>query len=172
MSIETWKAEFYPIPVGSPEYRQHMLSTVRTERDLAAATLAHSLHKWRGFKIDMVRKHGGRFRKPGELVFRDGFTVMAGTDTCALCVEFRTSYILGTSASRCSSCPLTQKDPSMECGRTPFGKDPWSIWCHSGNAQPMITFLEKELARVEGFLLTAPSPSVGPFVKRRWLRSA
>lgn len=81
MSLETWKAEFYPIPAdGVPE----------------GEALAHSLKKWEGLRKENLKKHGLRTR------FGRLGNIHIDASTCALCHHY-----LHTAAGTCIACPLS-----------------------------------------------------------------
>jgi len=82
MSIETWKAEFYPTPaeeaIGSEE-----------------EALRHSLHKWQGGTPENLEKHGLKAHELDD----DGHM---STRDCALC-----HYTNTLKKNDCKRCPLT-----------------------------------------------------------------
>lgn len=64
MSLDTWKAEFYPVPADSvPE----------------SDTLSHSLRKWEGLRKENLEKHGLQADV-------GGFHI--DSSTCALCQHY------------------------------------------------------------------------------------
>jgi hypothetical protein len=66
MSVESWKAEFFPS--GAYEVTE-------------SESVAHSLKKWRGFTKENLKKHGVTIK---ELDKFDLFTM----ETCALCQSY------------------------------------------------------------------------------------
>ncbi len=148
MSIESWKAEFYPIPVGSPEYEAHMRDHAHTDRDRRAAAIAHSLHKWKGLLHAAMKKHGMMRRDVILYDEEERRYFYVDCATCSLCKEFRTDH-----GTNCSECPL-YLETGARCGEEPFAAepfaaDPYYVWSMTGDARPMVRALERALAKVE-----------------------
>ena len=72
MSLDTWKAEFYPVPADSV-----------AETD----ALTHSLRKWEGLRKESLEKHGLRTNVGWFRIDRS---------TCALCQRHLKSYTCRT----------------------------------------------------------------------------
>lgn len=117
MSINSWKAEFYPT------------DAVDTRRDEA---IQHTLRKWKGTQSENLAKHEMEKAKYAEII---GLTeedhFYFGSGSCALCVHYT-----------CSDCPLQQhtnytcSDPGSQYKR----------WVLENNPEPMIKALEEILA--------------------------
>lgn len=129
MSLESWKAEFYPIPANEVP-----------EED----AIRHSLQKWRGLTTENLERHGMEWDKEsGDIVEIDGECVFdIDGDSCALC-----TYYFGWGkydAELCSTCPL-QKTMGDKC--MPFEREnAFGEFVMEGNPLPMIEALEKTLA--------------------------
>lgn len=80
MSIESWKAEFYPIPANEVK---------------PADAAAHSAQKWRGYLPENLAKHELSLGVMVDLGWSIGSAEM-----CALCECFKTRT--------CYACPLYQ----------------------------------------------------------------
>lgn len=87
MSLETWKAEFYPIEAKDVPIEQ---------------AIAHSLKKWEGLTAENLEKHA--------LIGAEGTTISDGTlslridsECCALCVH----YLDNEDEKQCPKCPLS-----------------------------------------------------------------
>lgn len=96
MSLETWKAEFYPVPASEVPVEQ---------------AAAHSLKKWEGLRPESLDKH--------KLFVRQGYVVdehegwkkvlRIDADSCALCVHHKhetTVRMDGRPVMSCAGCPL------------------------------------------------------------------
>lgn len=133
MSLETWKAEFYPVE-PSPEMT-----------DLEA--VEHSLRKWEGLWKENLEKHGliassstirekendcERFEIDGE--------------SCSLCVK----YISRDFNRSCGKCPLKKVNDETPCDL--WNDSEVSIYGEfgkNGNPEPMIKGLKKALKMVK-----------------------
>ncbi len=146
MSIESWKAEFYPIPVGSDAYDRHMGTKAIFPRDLRAAALAHSLHKWKGLRPEALKKHGlvrsGIYIEDVKLLrdTRDDFGI--DSQSCSLCKHFVRPW-------ECRGCPLYRQTGQKCQGTNGPPDEPFSIWTRTGNPEPMIEALQRALDREE-----------------------
>lgn len=84
MSLETWKAECYPVEAKDCPKGKHLC-------------LAHSLRKWIGLKPDALKKHGVFVNDRSNLECEASiFPIDAST--CALCKQY--------DPSDCYQCPL------------------------------------------------------------------
>jgi hypothetical protein len=125
MSLETWKAEFYPVPASTP------MNTVEA--------CEHSLRKWRGLTTESLAKHGCE-KIPNSVFITDAaeerFEITGYT--CSLCHAYHNlSWLAG-----CGECPINKVN-GTSCDR---GEDPYRSFTLKGNPQPMIEALEKALA--------------------------
>jgi len=120
MSLESWKAEFYPKPANIvPE----------------SGAVSHSLKKWIGLRPENLEKH--RVRKVLQSV-ADGFRrISIDGDSCALCMHYLLT-INGSSSTPCEFCPLG-KHLGRACDRGISA--PYGIWARTGNPEPMIAAL-------------------------------
>lgn len=136
MSIESWKAEFYPVEA----------SNVPSER-----AVEHSLRKWIGLRSENLAKHS--VRKVTSIIhdsFGGHLTVSAMS--CALCKYWYTP-INNTPLDedendyrfRCARCPLALSREGVPCDRrlSDERSSPWHTFTHSGNPEPMIAALLK-----------------------------
>lgn len=140
MSLESWKAEFYPVPADS----------LKSATDLEVAK--HSLQKWIGLRKSNLEKHGVK-RAGCDLIESSvdssssdyRFYAIAASSHCSLCVRF-----LNTShpKDKCADCPLYQARGDYRCDRTTSreGISPWSEYRANGNPEPMILALVKTVA--------------------------
>jgi hypothetical protein len=113
MSLDTWKAEFYPIPAGKVPVED---------------AVQHSLRKWRGLTKENLEKHGVA-RKGRCIVDEFGRSELDST-SCALCIHHYSFY------DRCFNCPIV-----VATGDT-CGSD-YANFLIDGNPLPMIEALEK-----------------------------
>ena len=125
MSLETWKAEFYPIEACD----------VPKE-----AAIAHSLQKWIGLRKENVERHGGMHTRH-RLDFYSG-RFYADSGACALCLLY-----MEDPQSQCRNCPLVAVlgEPCDERLGSPY-----QVWYDTSNPELMIAALQKALAAQEG----------------------
>ena len=126
MSIETWKAEFYPVPASEVP---------------AEDALQHSLRKWIGLREENRSKHACFV--PDCRVIADGrkeFDI--NSSSCALCV----SYYTPKDYYKCSSCPIV-KLTGESCDSNK--QSPWWAWTASEAPEPMIAVLQECIAEEE-----------------------
>lgn len=116
MSLETWKAEFYPIPAHEVPVED---------------AVQHSLRKWKGLTKENLEKHevivGGR------VVLGDDGKFDLSSDSCALCVHHYSAL------HRCPRCPIVSAIGDT-CGRD------YADFLVHGNPLPMIEALERAAA--------------------------
>jgi hypothetical protein len=135
MSLETWKAEFYPVEA----------------KDVPAdKAVEHSLTKWRGLRSENLTKHelcvGSRrhltvITDVDQDVSGNAFRISAGT--CALCIHYDNLIV-----RHCTLCPLaivrmnTECDEPMTHGESE-GYPPYQYFVTKHDPEPMIQWLEK-----------------------------
>lgn len=127
MSLETWKAEYYPVPA--------------TEVAKADA-VAHSLRKWEGLRLEAVERYGlaagGRMLRNQH---REAGVFMIIDTTCALCIQYLEAR------HGCPLCPLkivrgVPCDVDLEIGDH-TEPAPYVEYIHGGDPEPMISWLNK-----------------------------
>lgn len=132
MSLETWKAEFYPIPADKVKKKD---------------TLEHSLRKWEGLRKENLEKHEMKL-SGARLTGQDGLGyLLIASESCALCVvagkealgEMRPPCAC---ASYCGKCPLYKLDKTS-CD---FGEgNPYKVFSIEGNPEPMISLITRAI---------------------------
>jgi hypothetical protein len=114
MSLETWKAEFYPIEADKA-----------TNTDLEATL--HSLKKWEGLRKDNLDKHNlvkiNEFISNESIIDEKGNTLKITSSSCSLCKKYDND---------CNECPL------YRCGTATYG-----YWLITSDPEPMIKSLEE-----------------------------
>lgn len=127
MSVNSWKAEFYPVPASDC---------------LPEEAIRHSLQKWLGLRPDALKRHGMSVT-PGGNIAADGevrrFPISA--NTCALCERFYD----GAKGDSCTRCPLAiaRGGPACDRARDDETEAPWESWSFGHNPEPMIAALEE-----------------------------
>lgn len=120
MSLETWKAEFYPV------------EAISVPEDQA---VEHSLQKWYGLRKENLKRHG--VRHTGVNITDDaGKQLAINGHSCALCRHH----------PECTGCPLVRVHgvPCDEDGDMPLS--PYVRFIDAGDPEPMIEILELALA--------------------------
>lgn len=125
MSLETWKAEFYPVPADKVKKRD---------------AVAHSLRKWIGMREENLKKHGC-YAHYSSVRSDDGSFVVSGS-SCSLCVL----YFHSGKEKPCRECPLAKSRGGVPCDEDDSPWSQWSSFSKGGNPEPMIAALEKTLA--------------------------
>lgn len=124
MSLESWKAEFYPVDA----------------KDVSEAdALAHSLKKWEGLRKENLERHRGKHNEHRHIEFEDGI-FMVNDGTCACCVHW------DEDDDGCPGCPLSQ-DRGERCDGgddAPYGK-----FTLEHNPEPMIQLIQLAIERQE-----------------------
>lgn len=146
MSLETWKAEFYPIPA----WRSNQ------ETDLKVS-IAHSLKKWTGLRPENLARHKVRIsgRRSWQAVIPAGDpdiqqgelegrkrpgSLLIDASSCSLCLRFFS----------CTPCPLYHELGGNLCDEdAPHFKGPYMSWVLDTNPEPMIQALTRTLEREE-----------------------
>lgn len=146
MSIESWKAEFYPVQAQ------------RCPQDQA---IAHSLKKWDGLREENLQKHELRpSHKSTDIVaIRHELGAAENTfyihsSSCALCAHFYAPDGVeededGNELPLCSTCPLAiaraENGEPVACDRERLDevRSPWAEWSREKNPEPMIFWLKK-----------------------------
>jgi hypothetical protein len=138
MSLETWKAEFYPIEADQCPIDQ---------------AVAHSLLKWQGLTAENLAKHGvERHANSSRIGSGDAF-LWIGSDSCALCHHFHTDDPEEDEygdESYCRECPLANIRGGFACDNRRFdepgefleAESPWHEFAGDNkDPQPMIFWL-------------------------------
>lgn len=130
MSIQSWKAEFYPVDADKVKGGDEEL-------------VAHSLTKWRGLTEENLGKHelvriGYRLAAS----FSDDTVFRVSDITCALCMQYLREG--DTDEERCGECPLRVVRGGISCD-TGRGESvsPYHAFTEHGDTQPMIAWLER-----------------------------
>jgi hypothetical protein len=123
MSLETWKAEFYPVPAEQCPKEQ---------------AVEHSLRKWIGARPANLYRHG-LFKVPLTSYIRNGATnesLPFGLIQCALCCEYYWRQ------PPCCGCPLVAVLSRPCCGDA---TSPYRAFIMRDDPEPMIAALEAAL---------------------------
>ena len=130
MSLQTWKAEFYP-QSAAETLALKIDDTERTE-----LALAHSIQKWRGLTPAALARHQLKV-VDGDLFPSNGADETFGIDaeSCALCMAF----------PGCKDCPLYGSRDNVSCDSTTAEEahSPFFMFSVDSDPQPMIDALEK-----------------------------
>ena len=123
MSIETWKAEYYPC-----------------EAKDATDSIQHSLTKWIGLRKENLDRHG-LLKGVCELYTEtDGGVFKINNDTCALCIEF----LCPGAADPCVRCPLYKHlGHACDNGDGEDDQSPYHSFIADDDPEPMIVALSK-----------------------------
>lgn len=97
MSLETWKAEFYPITADELK-ESFSTGPLTPEQDIILVN--HAILKWQGLLPTNLEKHG--IRKIGYAIISDGHSQLSiGESNCSLCRVYFEHIIWN-----CRGCPL------------------------------------------------------------------
>lgn len=135
MTIESWKAEFYPV------------EAYLVPND-TLALLEHSIKKWEGLLPKNRKKHDLVVGTYGRLTSEDASdydnVFKASSESCSLCHHYNNS-----DEPECVKCPLYIVRGNIECDaptedekRESLGS-PWGAWAHSSKPERMIMWLKK-----------------------------
>lgn len=132
MSMQTWKAEFYPEAAGN-----YILPELD---DLAA--VRHSIKKWEGLQPDNMRGYAMHW-SGGQSISDGDETFYVDGSSCALCQRY---------AESCKPCPLSEVRGGRSCSVTRVDEalSPWSL----RDTQPQVMLMW--LKRAEEYLLNQP----------------
>jgi len=144
MSLDSWKAEFYPVGADDPDAVADALAATR-----------HSLLKWRGLRAAGLARHqvvcgSGNFIREEGLDGRAIDYLDIDGSSCALCVRYFDRQCFGTDV-RCVACPIF-KATDDDCSRQ------YRAWVATGSPAAMVALLEC----VEAFLLERERADAGP----------
>ena len=126
MSLETWKAEFYPIPAAE---------------EVLSNRLQHSLTKWIGARKENLNKHGLTIVDNSLCDMNDTrLSITFNEDTCALC-HFHQA---------CDSCPLRQVNAHDDVSLNESWLDyaceaEYEFFRRRGDPEPMIELLQSAI---------------------------
>lgn len=128
MSLETWKAEFYP---------------VEAEEVSPTDAVAHSLRKWEGLREENLARHGVEvIRRHGPVGITDiGRADFLGinTNSCSLCQLYYDQ--------NCAECPLYESRENFPCWEETEEEQrqgvpsPWHAWMQAATPEPMLSAL-------------------------------
>lgn len=131
MSLETWKAEFYP---------------VEAEEVGTTDAVAHSLRKWEGLREENLARHEvevsrGRIGLVPVGITDIGRADFLGIDTksCSLCQLYYDQA--------CAECPLYESRENFLCWEETEEEQrqgvpsPWHAWQQTATPEPMISAL-------------------------------
>lgn len=127
MSLETWKAEFYPIPAADGSIKTNLQA------------VQHSLKKWKGLWKDNIQKHGIGITGYGNIEDVTDYLAI-DADSCALCVKHYNDVRVG-----CAACPLSRVRSGVRCDARKKGESdsPFTQWAMHHNPSLMIHWLQK-----------------------------
>lgn len=123
MSIETWKAEFYPEEAADAAEKG------------AIHAIQHSIVKWKGLREDQLKKHGLTANNT-HLREAEGLSWEIDSRNCALCC------LDEMGKGRCKSCPI-YLCTGREC------QDEYILFRGTNQPEPMIALLERTLTWAE-----------------------
>lgn len=127
MSLETWKAEYYPKPAEEVSKEE---------------AVQHSLQKWVGLRTGNLEKHG-LMRRSGTRSIGDRGDQRMYVDnfSCALCRRY---YGANQTAS-CAGCPLHEVRGGIDCDEVTReeSRSPFHEWSIGSEPEPMIEWLRK-----------------------------
>lgn len=138
MSLQTWKEEFYPVPVES------------LAPDLPdLALVQHSLKKWEGLTPENLQKHGvkassGYIENAAEDKLGGLISEILPIDayTCSLCDKYIPVY----EKERCDLCPLYKALGNNSCDDKGM---PFKAWAWESDPKPMIAGLRRAVVNLE-----------------------
>ena len=138
MSLETWKAEFYPVDAKDV-----------SESD----ALAHSLKKWEGLRKENLERHkcwmdGGVLVDSEQGFWHDEkYALIIASSSCALCNYYQ--------ENTCNGCPLKDVrgaacDDVLNGGSDAESEPPYGIFLsRNHNPEPMIQLIQLAIERQE-----------------------
>jgi hypothetical protein len=134
MSLESWKAEFYPVSAKKP----------RSD----VARLRHSIRKWVGLRKANLKKHEcHKDEVDDSLWYTDKGPFSVDTTSCALCEKYFDHA--HEDDGQCRGCPL-KNTLGSRCDDLKNGQEmPYTVWLDSSNPEPMIIALCASLLRVD-----------------------
>lgn len=139
MSLDTWKAEFYPCSANAMQDASPV------------DVVQHSLNKWRGMRIENLTRHGCDVSVDRDIICEATESRLGiSGGSCSLCQAYM-GKDPDENAPTCSMCPLYIVRGGNACEK-PAGEEalsPWSMWMIHVDPEPMIMWLEKTLAYVQ-----------------------
>ena len=169
MSLETWKAVYYPVPADQVS---------------AEDSLLHTKQKWTGMRRENLERHGVHtiekflFDVPvptGRNLVDDTDEFRIGSLSCALCCHYLHREKPKTS---CAMCPLFQVREGIACTSVrpedSKGRSPFNNWILYADPEPMLDLIEIAIRRAGQTLpvaqcvktIRASAREVGPYQGR------
>lgn len=130
MSLDSWKAEFYPVPAHKVPENQ---------------ALHHSLRKWIGLRPENLQRHGLKiaFLSIYEIE-REFIRLYINSRSCALCFHYYNHHKVGSDEA-CIGCPLYAVR-NCPCDEDSQGLiSPYGSWLAHKDPEPMIRLLQAAL---------------------------
>lgn len=117
MSLESWKAEFYPVEAS------------KVKKD-AMACIEHSIKKWEGLTKASIKKYG--LSKGCQRIFHGHENFPLDSTTCALChmSQNRERYV------DCRKCPIS-------IARGSACNNEYAAFCDEDDVRPMLQLLRR-----------------------------
>ena len=131
MSLESWKAEFYPVEASEVSVKD---------------ALAHSKRKWEGLRRENLERHGLELEGGGLVAASSvGTLFFIASDSCALCHYFLEKS-KGDYYQRCTNCPLrmVRGEPCDAPSHNP--PSPWGSFIRENDPLPMIALIDEAIA--------------------------
>lgn len=129
MSLEIWKAKYYPAPAAEVSKED---------------ALEHSIRKWQGLKATILKRHGLKYKWTSKsIVDAQGNKLIISISSCALCLHF------AKGPGSCPECPLAIARSGVSCDYTTNEEllskkyNPWQEWILNNNHLPMLNWLLK-----------------------------
>lgn len=153
MSLQSWKAKYYPVTAEDLQYSYDSSEFKGTKLEFDIIALEHAVLKWSGLNIEIIKDHGlelssatliDRYLKSGDLQFR------INDNSCVLCLKY-------SFHDDCDGCPIN-KETSC-CGVAPTvstndstdhsNETPYAIFKFRDDAEPMLKILKAKLEMMQ-----------------------
>jgi len=143
VSLETWKAEFYPKAAADTTPEE---------------ALAHSIRKWEGLRADALARHGVTQRGSWLCGEELELSFIVACSSCALCYHYMAepldddgdetdeADVISRVSDACEGCPLYEARGGVACDvmdDVDDRRDPYNAYASHGDPVPMLRWLRK-----------------------------
>lgn len=136
MSLESWKAEFYP-------KNAHQFSTESDKKCIKAA-----IKKWKGAFPENCAKHNVRYVEHSIIDIKSNEELEFDDDACTLCVKYFEAFCYRNNSTGIVHCPIIRLQ-GIPCDKAPASGEASTYDKSKNDPEPILNLLKETLQFVK-----------------------